>query len=260
MRAQFDDGLRSHPGGRRQAAPEPGLRRRRHCGAEQTAAQNLAAHSTGTDRHLRASRAVPARQARRSHPSPDRSARTAQSCASMVSAIVADAEKPGRGIAAASRPAPSTNSRIWLMLIALSTLVIAGLIVWLFVHRYVVSRLDALADSMLGIARGNLAMPIPAAGPDELGEMSRALDRVPRQRARHPGRAGSGDRGSRRGRGGIPRQVDVPRQHEPRTAHAAQRDHRLQRNPGRGRHRSRRRQRACAICRKSSPRANICSG
>ncbi len=42
-------------------------------------------------------------------------------------------------------------------------------------HRYVVSRLDALADSMLGIARGNLATPIPAAGPDELGEMSRAL-------------------------------------------------------------------------------------
>ena len=56
-----------------------------------------------------------------------------------------------------------------------STLVIAGLIVWLFVHRYVVSRLDALADSMLAIAQGNLAAPIPAAGPDELGEMSRAL-------------------------------------------------------------------------------------
>jgi signal transduction histidine kinase len=56
-----------------------------------------------------------------------------------------------------------------------STLIVAGLIVWLFVHRYVVSRLDALADSMLGIAQGNLAAPIPPAGPDELGEMSRAL-------------------------------------------------------------------------------------
>ena len=67
------------------------------------------------------------------------------------------------------------TSRIWLLLIALSTLVIAGLIVWLFVHRYVVSRLDALADSMLAIARGNLAAPIPAGRPDELGDMSRAL-------------------------------------------------------------------------------------
>jgi signal transduction histidine kinase/DNA-binding response OmpR family regulator len=68
-----------------------------------------------------------------------------------------------------------TASRIWLMLIALSTLVIAGLIVWLFVHRYVVARLEALADSMLSIAQGTLTAPIPAAGPDELGEMSRAL-------------------------------------------------------------------------------------
>jgi signal transduction histidine kinase/DNA-binding response OmpR family regulator len=92
----------------------------------------------------------------------------------MVSAIVANAENQASDAQQRSTSAIA-NSRIWLMLIALSTLVIAGLIVWLFVHRYVVSRLDALADSMLGIARGNLAMPIPAAGPDELGEMSRAL-------------------------------------------------------------------------------------
>ena len=92
----------------------------------------------------------------------------------MVAAIVANAEKQAAESQRASTSAIDT-SRIWLLLIALSTLVIAGLIVWLFVHRYVVSRLDALADSMLAIARGNLATPIPAAGPDELGEMSRAL-------------------------------------------------------------------------------------
>ncbi|HEY5963425.1 MAG TPA: response regulator [Xanthobacteraceae bacterium] len=92
----------------------------------------------------------------------------------MVSTIVADAEKQAAESQRASASAIDA-SRIWLLLITLSTLVIAGLIVWLFVHRYVVSRLDALADSMLGIARGNLATPIPAAGPDELGEMSRAL-------------------------------------------------------------------------------------
>ena len=42
-----------------------------------------------------------------------------------------------------------TASRVWLLLIAISTLIIAGLIVWLFVHRYVVSRLEELAGSML---------------------------------------------------------------------------------------------------------------
>ena len=41
--------------------------------------------------------------------------------------------------------------------------------------RYVVTRLTNLAYSMLMIARGDLATPIPAAGPDELGDMSRAL-------------------------------------------------------------------------------------
>jgi len=92
----------------------------------------------------------------------------------MVSAIVANAENQASDAQQQSTSAIA-NSRIWLMIIALSTLVIAGLIVWLFVHRYVVRRLDALADSMLAIARGNLAAPIPAAGPDELGEMSRAL-------------------------------------------------------------------------------------
>jgi signal transduction histidine kinase/DNA-binding response OmpR family regulator len=92
----------------------------------------------------------------------------------MVAAIVANAERQAAESQRLSTSAIDA-SRIWLLLITLSTLVIAGLIVWLFVHRYVVSRLDALAVSMLGIARGNLATPIPAAGPDELGEMSRAL-------------------------------------------------------------------------------------
>ncbi len=92
----------------------------------------------------------------------------------LVAATVSDAENQANEAQQRSTRA-ITTSRIWLTLIAIATLVIAGLIVWLFVHRYVVSRLDELADSMLGIARGNLTTPIPAAGPDELGEMSRAL-------------------------------------------------------------------------------------
>jgi signal transduction histidine kinase/DNA-binding response OmpR family regulator len=92
----------------------------------------------------------------------------------LVEAAIANAE----GQALANQEQSTTaisQSRLWLILIAGASLVIAGLIVWLFVHRYVIARLNALAGSMLAIARGNLAVPVPAAGPDELGEMSRAL-------------------------------------------------------------------------------------
>src|SRR5262249_6751563 len=46
---------------------------------------------------------------------------------------------------------------------------------WLSVRRYVIRRLPELAASMLAIARGELATPIPALGPDELGDMARTL-------------------------------------------------------------------------------------
>jgi signal transduction histidine kinase/DNA-binding response OmpR family regulator len=138
-----------------------------------TAGQSLATHSTGNngifalrDQFLRI---------RASIASITKSLKTdSGKLREMVATIVANAESGAAESQRASMSAIDT-SRIWLLLITLSTLVIAGLIVWLFVHRYVVSRLDALADSMLAIARGNLAAPIPAAGPDELGEMSRAL-------------------------------------------------------------------------------------
>ena len=138
-----------------------------------SAAQSLAAHSTG-DGGIFALR--------------QQYLRTRSSIASITAALKKDGVQLHELVAATVSNAENqaneaqqrstraiTTSRIWLTLIAIATLVIAGLIVWLFVHRYVVSRLDELADSMLGIARGNLTTPIPAAGPDELGEMSRAL-------------------------------------------------------------------------------------
>jgi signal transduction histidine kinase/CheY-like chemotaxis protein len=92
----------------------------------------------------------------------------------LVEAAIANAE--GQALANQEQStAAIAASRLWLILIAAASLVIVGLIVWLFVQRYVIARLNALAGSMLAIARGNLAAPIPAAGPDELGEMSRAL-------------------------------------------------------------------------------------
>jgi signal transduction histidine kinase/CheY-like chemotaxis protein len=91
-----------------------------------------------------------------------------------VSALVGEAERDAIATTALSASSVA-NSRIWLLLIAAASLAIAGFIVWKFVLRYVVARLASLAHSMLMIARGDLATPIPAAGPDELGDMSRAL-------------------------------------------------------------------------------------
>jgi signal transduction histidine kinase/DNA-binding response OmpR family regulator len=91
-----------------------------------------------------------------------------------VETLVSDAERDAAKTTAQSASAIS-NSRIWLLLIAVTSLLIAGFIVWKFVLRYVVSRLSAIASSMLAIAGGDLAAPIPAAGADELGDMSRAL-------------------------------------------------------------------------------------
>jgi signal transduction histidine kinase/DNA-binding response OmpR family regulator len=67
------------------------------------------------------------------------------------------------------------QSRLWLILIAAASLLVAALIIWLFVFRNVLRRLTALVTSMLAIARGELAAPISTGGPDELGDMSRAL-------------------------------------------------------------------------------------
>ena len=92
----------------------------------------------------------------------------------LIEVAIANAEGQALANQEQSQTAIET-SRLWLILIAGASLVLAGLIVWLFVQRYVTARLNALADSMMSIAQGNLGTPIPAAGSDELGEMSRAL-------------------------------------------------------------------------------------
>jgi signal transduction histidine kinase/CheY-like chemotaxis protein len=91
-----------------------------------------------------------------------------------VSKLNESAEHEATATAALSTRALD-QSRLWLILIAAASLVLAALIVWLFVLRYVIRRLTDLAASMLAIARGELATPIPALGPDELGDMARTL-------------------------------------------------------------------------------------
>ncbi|WP_210330991.1 response regulator [Microvirga terrestris] len=49
------------------------------------------------------------------------------------------------------------------------------LIVWLYVDRNLVARLQSLSNSMLAIAGGNLRAPLPGDGEDEIGQMAKAL-------------------------------------------------------------------------------------
>jgi signal transduction histidine kinase/CheY-like chemotaxis protein len=67
------------------------------------------------------------------------------------------------------------DSRVWLILIAVASTLLAVAILWLFVNRSIVRRLRGLSHSMIAVAGGDLEAPIPRASPDELGDMSRAL-------------------------------------------------------------------------------------
>jgi signal transduction histidine kinase len=59
--------------------------------------------------------------------------------------------------------------------IVLASLLSSALIVWLYVDRQLVGRLKALAGTMLQIAGGELKVPLPASGEDEIGRMADAL-------------------------------------------------------------------------------------
>ena len=62
-----------------------------------------------------------------------------------------------------------------LVALAILSFISSLLIVWLYVDRNLVSRLSALSDSMLAIAKGNLKAEIPSARDDEIGSMTEAL-------------------------------------------------------------------------------------
>jgi class 3 adenylate cyclase len=58
---------------------------------------------------------------------------------------------------------------------ALLSLLSSILIVWLYVDRNLLARLAGLSRSMLAIAAGNLRVPLPETGTDEIGRMAKAL-------------------------------------------------------------------------------------
>jgi signal transduction histidine kinase/DNA-binding response OmpR family regulator len=92
----------------------------------------------------------------------------------LVAALVARAEQEAADTTAVTKKALD-NTRFWLIGISLLSLVVAIFIVWFFVIRYIIARLRHLTNSMLAVASGQLDVPLPPTGPDELGDMSRAL-------------------------------------------------------------------------------------
>ncbi|WP_377807550.1 methyl-accepting chemotaxis protein [Azospirillum sp. A29] len=65
--------------------------------------------------------------------------------------------------------------RKMLILFAVGSLIGAAALAWLVVGRHIVARLSALSEAMRAIAAGRLDAAIPAAGSDEIGDMTRAL-------------------------------------------------------------------------------------
>jgi signal transduction histidine kinase/DNA-binding response OmpR family regulator len=92
----------------------------------------------------------------------------------LVRGLVDHAESAAANTTALTAHAIDTT-RFWLMAISITSVVLAILIAWLFVARYVIARLHQVTNSMLAVASGQLDAPLPPPGPDELGDMSRAL-------------------------------------------------------------------------------------
>jgi len=93
----------------------------------------------------------------------------------VVDALVAAAgEAAARGAAAADAALDRTN--MIQMLLAGAGVLMAALIVWLYVGRGIVARLERLAHAMQRVAAGDLSVDVRRAGNDEIAVMAGALD------------------------------------------------------------------------------------
>jgi len=91
-----------------------------------------------------------------------------------VNDLVLGAESNALRASASAHDSVETG-RLWLLVIAGISIAVPILIVWLFVVRYVSRRLSEISRAMLEVSSGDLDATMPAAGRDELGDMSRAL-------------------------------------------------------------------------------------
>jgi signal transduction histidine kinase/DNA-binding response OmpR family regulator len=100
--------------------------------------------------------------------------KSAEDMQMQVSALVSQVEAAAAETTAATKKALD-NTRFWLVGISLLSLVVAVFVIWFFVQRYVVARLQQVTNAMLAVASGQLNAALPPSGSDELGDMSRAL-------------------------------------------------------------------------------------
>ncbi|MGF9757903.1 response regulator [Microvirga sp. 0TCS3.31] len=91
-----------------------------------------------------------------------------------VDGLVATARGDISAASGEALTAQRIGRNILLSVVSLS-LLSSLLIVWLYVDRNLVARLQNLSNSMLAIAGGNLRAPLPRDGGDEIGQMAKAL-------------------------------------------------------------------------------------
>ena len=92
----------------------------------------------------------------------------------IISTQVAEADQAAQGAAARAHSAVSQGLKL-IIGMAVSGLLVALLVGWLYVGRSLLARLNRLQSSMSGIAEGNLDTPIDTRGKDEISQMAQAL-------------------------------------------------------------------------------------
>ena len=122
--------------------------------------------------------AVRARELRRQHEAQLAFAATQTEAVKLKRAVDGLVEQQGRDAEAVSaRAAEQIHSgQILLVVLAITALLAAGLISWLYVGRNIVSRLARLSAAMLAIAAGRRESAVAVTGADEVGAMGRAVE------------------------------------------------------------------------------------
>ena len=97
-----------------------------------------------------------------------------ESLGDFIVELVGESQRLAENAAAGAREAVDAGL-LTLLLQTVVVLVVAGLILWLYVQRNVIARLEALALVMRDLARGDLDVEVHTSGSDELSEMAETV-------------------------------------------------------------------------------------
>ena len=97
-----------------------------------------------------------------------------ESLGDFIVELVGESQRLAENAAAGAREAVDAGL-LTLLLQTVVVLVVAGLILWLYVQRNVIARLEALALVMRDLARGDLDVEVRTSGSDELSEMAETV-------------------------------------------------------------------------------------